>query len=427
MEGNNRLLRTFLGFSTALAALSGCVSEDHSAYGHASVDIVLEDACPATRADMPDEEKISDVSLMIFDRSGDLEKGIYLSGGKTSAEVRLLKGMRYSVYACVNFGYEVKVSNISELHNIMFHLAYPDEYREGIPMCATHEDILITGDTTIGLELVRLMSRISVRMDRSQLSENVRMDVTGIRIGNCPKKVRVFSPSRADNEDDCFASGFSHEGEMCRKLNTPELGSISQEISLFMLENMQGKFSTEGPGSDEEKVFKDDDIRSRICSFVEVEMDYSSPEWTSGEEHLIYRFYLGENRNSLDVERNCHYRITICPEDDGLKGDGWRVDKSGLKYTGKTSLTQYPGGYISGNIGSKVHIGCVIIPPFTPFDVGQEYMEADKAEGIYDYEIDPDGHGATLTLTGPGRGLIYMEAGEPVNDAALFVIEVNSP
>ena len=54
-------------------------------------------------------------------------------------------------------------------------------------------------------------------------------------------------------------------------------------------------------------------------------------------------------------------------------------------------------------------------------------MEDDKAEGIYDYEIDEDGRGAVLTLTGPGRGLIYMEAGDPINDAALFIIEVNLP
>ena len=54
-------------------------------------------------------------------------------------------------------------------------------------------------------------------------------------------------------------------------------------------------------------------------------------------------------------------------------------------------------------------------------------MDDDKAEGIYDYTIDDNGHGAVLTLTGPGRGLIYMEAGEPVNDAALFIIEVNQP
>ena len=54
-------------------------------------------------------------------------------------------------------------------------------------------------------------------------------------------------------------------------------------------------------------------------------------------------------------------------------------------------------------------------------------MEDDRKEGIYDYEIDEDGYGATLTLTGPGRGLIYMEAGDPVNEAALFIIEVNLP
>jgi hypothetical protein len=54
-------------------------------------------------------------------------------------------------------------------------------------------------------------------------------------------------------------------------------------------------------------------------------------------------------------------------------------------------------------------------------------MEDDKAKGIYDYILDEDRHGAVLTLTGPGRGLIYMEAGEPVNDAALFIIEVNQP
>ena len=56
-----------------------------------------------------------------------------------------------------------------------------------------------------------------------------------------------------------------------------------------------------------------------------------------------------------------------------------------------------------------------------------EYLEDDKATGIYDYVIDEDGHGVTLVLTGPGSGLIYMEAGEPVNDAALYFIEVNMP
>ena len=91
------------------------------------------------------------------------------------------------------------------------------------------------------------------------------------------------------------------------------------------------------------------------------------------------------------------------------------------------SFASYPSGYIRGDIGDKIHIWCEFSPQRTPFDVGLEYMEDDKAEGIYDYEIDADGHGATLTLTGPGVGLIYMEAGDPINDAALFIIEVNLP
>ena len=98
-----------------------------------------------------------------------------------------------------------------------------------------------------------------------------------------------------------------------------------------------------------------------------------------------------------------------------------------MKYTGETSLEKYPSDYIRGNIGEKIHLGCILTPSSAPFDIGLEYLEDDKAEGIYDYVIDQDGHGVTLTLTGPGRGLIYMEAGDPINEAALFIVEVNLP
>ena len=90
-------------------------------------------------------------------------------------------------------------------------------------------------------------------------------------------------------------------------------------------------------------------------------------------------------------------------------------------------MKQYPSDYIVGNIGDKIHIGCILTPSDTPFDVGIDDLEFDKKRGIYEYEIDEDGHGVTLTLTGPGTGLIYMEAGPPINDSALFLIEVNLP
>ena len=406
---------------TIVSILGGCSQPEVTS----EIEILIRESPVVTKSILPDEDLISDINIFVFDSYG---KPVYntFRSGSGAFSVNLLKGERYSVHACVNFGYKVQAQTREELESLRYYMAYPDEYRSGIPMYA-HKDIFVEEQGIVVLEPVRFLSRISIRMDRSRLSEGVRMDVTSIKLGNCPKSISICGKSRVENEDGCFRNGFSHSGPSCAPLNTENHARLSEDLSLYMLENMQGRFSQEDIGKDEDKVFEDYDSRSRICSYVEIGMEYSSDIWISKKSLLKYRFYLGEDRNSLDIERNCHYHITVCPEDDGLKGDGWRVDKSGLEYTGTVSMRQFPGDYITGDIGDKIHIGCSLTPSWAPFDAGVEYMEADKAEGIYDYQIDPDGHGATLTLTGPGRGLIYMEAGAPVNDAALFVIEVNRP
>lgn len=424
MDRERRLLGKFLTLVLIGLLINSCMVSEYSE-ATADVTISIKDCSLSTKAELPDEEKISDINIMIFDEYGNLEKNTYQRGGQQSFNMTLLKGTRYSFYACVNFGYEVKVNTEEELKNLEYHLAYPDEYREGIPMAAVSRNVLITKDCIINLEAERLMARISLKMDRSRLSENVRMDVIGVRIGNCPKKVRPFIDSHVKNEDECFRVGFRYDDISCHPLNQNSSNGLSNELSLYMLENMQGLFSPEGPASHQEKVFKETDHRRLICSYIELELEYIYGDMASIEQPLIYRFYLGDGLNSLDVERNCHYHMTITPEDDGLNGDGWRVDKSGISFIGKPELQQYPSDYIRGDIGDVIHIGCKLNPPDTPFDVGLEYLEDDRSEGIYDYVIDEDGHGVTLTLTGPGRGLIYMEASEPINDAALFIIEVN--
>ena len=378
-----------------------------------------------TRTYDPDEELISDVSIMIFDENCMAEECIWVPQFKEFIEVTLVKGKRYHVRACANFGYQVYADRMDELDEIRYHMAYPDEYREGIPMCADEDGVIISDDSVLQLNFKRLMAKISVRMDRSRLSEDVEMYVRSVRIGNCPKSVKVFGKSSISGRDQCFTSGFSRDDYQTDLLNRSDIEGKSGKVSRYMLENMQGRFPAEIT-SDEEKTFDKDDPRREQCSYIELEMEYLSARYSSTSP-LIYRFYLGEERNCLNVERNCHYNITVCPEDDGLSDDGWRIDKSGLEETGEVYFRAYPQSYIRGNIGDKIHIWCEFSPHNTPFDVGVQYMKDDKAEGIYDYELDPDGHGATLTLTGPGQGLIYMEAGEPINDAALFVIEVNKP
>ncbi len=378
-----------------------------------------------TRAIDPDEEMISDISLMIFDETGAAEDCFWLPRGKRECTARLIMDKEYTFCACANFGYQVYADHIDELEEITFHMAYPDEYREGIPMYSM-EKVRITDEPEVTLNLKRLMAKISLRIDRSRLDKDVEMHVRSVRIGNCPRMANVFTQSRVRDGDDCFPAGFTRGALEAAGLNINASKGMSKEISLYMLENMQGEIP-HSVTSDSDKVFDKDDPMREKCSYIEMEMDYISDQMYSQSKGLIYRFYLGEDRKSLDVERNCHYHITVTPENDGLSDDGWRVDKSDLTEFGPPSIMGYPSNYIRGDIGDRIHIWCEYSPWNAPFDVGISYMEDDKAEGIYDYEIDEDGRGAVLTLTGPGRGLIYMEAGDPINDAALFIIEVNLP
>lgn len=409
--------------STLLA--TGCAWTDMPEEKKVLCRIAVNDGDYASKAMDPDEERISDVSIMIFDERGDAEECLWLQNGQTTTEVSLVVGKRYSFRACANFGYRTYADHIDELDETIYYMAYPDEYSQGMPMYAEIDNIRIGEDASVELKLQRLMAKISLRMDRRRLSEGVEMNVLGVRIGNCPKSVKVFGKNTVSSHDQCFGMGFSRDDIQTAVLNTIRQDDISGTVTLYMLENMQGDI--EGSiDSDAEKVFGEQDHRRDICSYIEMDIEYLSHEKYS-ERPLVYRFYLGDSRTNLDVERNCHYMITVCPEDDGLKGDGWRVDKSGISDLGLTYIKPYPSQYVRGKIGDKVHIGCKVSPQNTPFDVGEDYMKDDNKTGIYDYEIDPDGHGAVLTLTGPGRGWIYMEAGAPVDRGVLFVIEVDLP
>ena len=425
MERKGLVRHTIL---TLAVILSSC-SQSLDKREHAVVTVRLEDFGYITKAMEPDENLIKDVSILVYDSNGLLEDATWYDKSLTREDIsfNLLCGKEYRFLACANFGYHVMSENITEVLEHRFHMAYPDEYKDGMPMTGDSGLIRIDNDSHITLSLTRLMSKISLRVDRRKLSDDVDMLVRNVKICNCPKSVVSFGQSQVKSHDECFSMGFFRNAEECSPLNKMAETGISKEISIYMLENMQGNFCDTEIKDDSEKVLDKEDPRQETCSYIEICLDYLSNDWKSGADGLIYRFYLGENRNNLDVERNCHYRITICPEDDGLTEDSWRVDKSNLESTGPITFTSWPDSYIRGDIGDQIHIGCTFTPSYAPFDVGLEYMKDDKEAGIYDYEIDEDGHGATLTLTGPGRGLIYMEAGEPVNEAALWIIEVNLP
>ncbi|MGN0189074.1 MAG: hypothetical protein ACI395_06120 [Candidatus Cryptobacteroides sp.] len=384
-----------------------------------------------TKSVVPDEEKISDLTLFVFNRDGLMESSHYFKSGDfidsgpggCSCAVNLLKGCRYSFYACANMGFRVRAETMDELRDFRFYMAYPDDYRIGIPMSGVLEDVVVPqAGGEVNVPLKRAMAKISVSIDRGRLSDGVEFNVTGLRLCGCPKSVPMFACNSVESEDDIHTFGFSRTGYDVQPLNRNVLGQVSGEASLYMFENLQGR-----PLGDvtehRNKVFEKGDPLEWKCSYLELEADYISDEYRSlPGKGLVYRLYLGESPSDFNVERNCHYHITVVPEYDGLGDDGWRVDKSGLEYLGEKYLKVSPGNYIHGHIGDVIHIRCGLKPEWAEFDIGIEELEADRENGIYDYVVDPDGKGVTLTLTGSGGGLLYFEAGEPVNEAAMVVV-----
>lgn len=470
---------------------------------------------PKTKAMDPDETEISDINVFVFNSYGILEGAAYLNvqSGQNAPQgfswnIDLVKNGTYSIYACANFGYEVDVASMDGLENLRYYMAYPDDYSIGMPMSGYLENVRITGDE-ITVPLERLMAKISLKVDRRRLDENVEFKIRSIQVEGCPRSVYPFSRNHIRDPFDFFPSGFLRKDYETDALNLTNIDGLSGEVCLYMLENMQGDLL---PGNDDEslKVLPDSEPAKNFCSYIEIKAEYLSPSYQSKPgEYLIYRFYPGENPSNFDVCRNVEYRICIVPSGSGLEGTEWRIDKSGIEvagqslelsytdlsltYIGETvriqafmspgNITQemlrwesddtsvatvsdkgevtargegsctvrchsgtgnecsaeclinvefhpyymkiFPGNFIRCRQGDIISFQVDYFPDDAAFDIGIEELEYDKNRGIYDYEISEDGKSVTLYTKSRGSGLLYMEAGYPINDAEMIVLVID--
>ena len=369
-----------------------------------------------TRSSDPDELLLSDLNLFIFSEDGNLEeqryipaRSLYGSGRSLTLSVSLIRRLPYSIYACANFGYRIPgIGCDTQLLSFRHYLTYPDEFKAGIPMSGVLENFVPMDREVLDLPLVRMMSKISVSMDRSGLDSGVSLLVRSVQIGNCPRSAFPFLESGAMNAQDTFGQGFIKTYSAADALNRETTGRHSDEVDVYMLENRQ------------EDRFDED-----LCSFIEIKSEYNAPQYHTGaEEYLVYRFRLGEGEGNYDIYRNCHYHFCVKPTGDGLGGTAWSVDKTGLHTKAEAGLRILPENPVTGHVGETLHVWAECTPPETPLDIGREELEFDRERGIYDYTVDADGRGVQLRLKKPGTGILYMQAGEPVNDAALAVVVV---
>lgn len=404
---------------TACILISGgCISEKDGLDGTEHIDIRIDVSQPEymTKAIIPDEDIIRSLNIVIFEE-GVKEGHLYqpsLNTDKAQMEARLVKGHRYSFYALANCGGKIEADSIEDIHDLVYRQESRDGFPDGLPMAGVLEDVLIEDrNTTIRIPLVRAAAKVSLCIDRSRLSPGVEMYVKRVSIGNYPRYVSMFSPCRVSTSYDRFDLGYDLTASQCSSLNQTGREGRSGTASLYLLENMQGRIS-EGSRTDE-----------NLCSYIEIEIFYKSSDLISYDKNLIYRFFIGEDADDLNVERNCHYRITVTPEDDGLSGSGWRVDKSGIGPS-TPFFTVSPGNYIEGRPGDTIEIRCDYYPRSAPFDPGYEELSYDKSRGIYDYSVDEKEKTITLYLKKKGTGIVFPSAGYPVYLSEMIIVVVGS-
>ena len=414
------------GIILTCLAMAGCMEEESLQEG-AAINVTVSAVCPGfrTRAVIPEEDRINDMNIIILE-DGKAETLFWQDDMSESDaavfETSLVKGRKYSIFAAANLGKRLEIGTQEEIGTIAAEVSEEGFLNASIPMSVFEEDVTIDDDGRIILELVRMAAKVSIRMDRSRLSNDVEMTVKSVRIGNFPKYAYAVGPSKVSSVHDRYDRGFLLTTQQCESLNSTGPGGISGEVSLFMLENMQGDFPHD-ISDDEEKILDPKDSLYDRASYLEIEIDYKSSELISYDSSLIYRFYLGGSRHDLDMERNCHYHILVSPEDDGLSGGGWRVDKSGIGPS-VPLFRLLPGEIVEGHVGDTVRVWCECYPRTSPFDPGYEELDFDKERGIYDYKVDDDRHGVTLYLKKPGTGIVYMSAGEPINQEGMVIVVV---
>lgn len=353
-----------LAASMIIQALNSCSKEmTDASSGPEKIEatIVFSPDIAGTKATDPDEMKITDLNIFVFNAYGILETKAYLpdiDNGSLHWPVELLRNAGYSVYACANFGYSLDIDCDEDLAGLRYYLAYPDDYSLGIPMCGRAENIM-ANETVIEVPLQRLMARIAICVDRSQLDRDVEFNIRDVRIERCPRYITPFADNRIADPFGFFPSGFIRKDYETDALNTVYNNGKSEEIYLYMLENMQGDLL---PGNTDEtlKVLPENTGVREMCTYIEIRAEYLSGSYQSSPgEYLIYRLYPGDNPGNFDIRRNSEYRICITPVGSGLDGTEWRIDRTGIEGTEKTvelSYTELTLSYIGETASIKAYV-----------------------------------------------------------------------
>lgn len=271
----------------------------------------------ATRSSISaSETEIEDINIYAYS-GGRLENETYIDSPK-SVSLSLARGKTYNLYALSNIGrHEAPVSE-DELLDLKLSMGYMSSIDGGFPMSWSKTGHMVSAAASgVDVTLVRLVSRIRLSLDRSEL-ENFR--VRAVRLCQSALCVCPFTASRAESRYEVGNGDYASSSD----LSTLNSGG---EISFYAYENRQGVLLPDNTNADS-KIPSSIPANAELCTYLELSGSYSG-EYEGVDvysDNVKYRFYLGEdNCTDFNVTRNKDIRVNLKVTEERIFDESWRI------------------------------------------------------------------------------------------------------
>ncbi len=224
------------------------------------------------------------------------------------------------------------------------------------------EEVIVNNrSVNIRAWMKRVVSKVTVAFDGSNLNDGVEIFIKSVEIRDIPNEVYLGADNKISDSDNLIDKNqemlYGKDSEYTANwigyvskehpingynqaiVNNTELSNDEKLAALhsedtnafFFFENMQGK-GREGTPSDKRQQVKETHVgvvsypngsdpndvawkdAKKYGSYIVVRAYYKSPvESGEGEGEILYRFMLGKDiKLDYDAERNYHYKLTLC-------------------------------------------------------------------------------------------------------------------